>query len=410
MYSDWKKHIILFLVSQTVSLFGSALVQYAIFWYVTLTTQSGEMMTIYIICGILPTFFLSPFAGVWADRYNRKMLIVISDSVIAAATLVLAILFLLGYHMLWLLSLISGIRALGTAIQVPAVGAYIPQLVPQEELTRVNAANGTIQALVMLISPMLSGALLTVTNIELIFFIDVATAIIGVSILLIFLQVPAHAKALEKHAMGYLSDLFEGFRYIYKHEYVKKLFLLCTLYFFLVAPVAFLTPLQVTRTFGGEVWRLTLVEVAYSAGMMLGGIIMAYWQGFSNKVHSMAFSILSIGVCTFVLGIIPYFYIYLVFMALAGIVAPIFHTPFTVLLQQRVETDLLGRVFGVLGMISSTMMPLGMLFFGPLADLIAIEWLLIGTGILIITEGCCLLGSKVLIEAGKPILQQADEV
>lgn len=72
---NWKRDVILFLVGQTISLFGSSLVQYAIMWHITLETQSGTMMTIFIICGFLPTFFLSPFAGVWADRYNRKKLL-----------------------------------------------------------------------------------------------------------------------------------------------------------------------------------------------------------------------------------------------------------------------------------------------------------------------------------------------
>jgi len=65
MINNWKKNIVLFLLSQTISLFGSSLVQYAIMWHITLTTQSGVMMTIAIICGFLPTLFLSPFAGVF---------------------------------------------------------------------------------------------------------------------------------------------------------------------------------------------------------------------------------------------------------------------------------------------------------------------------------------------------------
>lgn len=97
-FADWKKKIILFLTSQTLSLFGSSLVQYAISWYITLKTQSGVMMTISIICGFLPIFFLSPFAGVWADRYNRKTLIMLADAMIAVATLSIAIVFFLGYE------------------------------------------------------------------------------------------------------------------------------------------------------------------------------------------------------------------------------------------------------------------------------------------------------------------------
>ncbi|NLE94837.1 MAG: MFS transporter, partial [Dehalococcoidia bacterium] len=89
MQLEWKRNVVLFLVSQQLSLFGSSLVQYAIMWHITLTTQSGVMMMVSVICGFLPQFFMSPFAGVWADRYNRKTLIALADSGIALATLVL---------------------------------------------------------------------------------------------------------------------------------------------------------------------------------------------------------------------------------------------------------------------------------------------------------------------------------
>ena len=400
MRNSWKKETILFLGSQTISFFGSSLVQYAIMWYITLKTQSGIMMTISIVCGFLPTFFLSPFAGVWADRYNRKTLIILSDCMIAAATLVLAILFYMGYEWLWLLFVMSAIRALGTAVQMPAVGAFLPQLVPEDKLTKVNATNGSIQSLVMLVSPMLSGALLTMAAVETIFFIDVITAAIAVLILTLFLHVPLHAKAQVKQTTSYFSDMREGFIYIKNHEYVKTFFLFCAVFFFLAAPVAFLTPLQVTRSFGNDVWRLTAIEITFSLGMMLGGVIMTIWGGFKNKVHTMTLSSLIIGACTFALGVIPNFWLYLVFMGLVGIAMPMFNTPSTVLLQEKVEADFMGRVFGVLVMISSTMMPLGMLIFGPAADIIKIEWLLIGTGLMLFIQGFFLLGSKTLIEAG----------
>ena len=127
MKNNWKKQTVMFLTSQTISLFGTSLVQYAILWHVTLNTQSGLMMMILIICGFLPTFFLSPFAGVWADRFDRKKLIIISDAMIALTTLILAILFIMGYDALWLLFVMSALRAVGTAVQTPAVGAFIPQ-------------------------------------------------------------------------------------------------------------------------------------------------------------------------------------------------------------------------------------------------------------------------------------------
>lgn len=397
----WKKDIILFLTSQVISLFGSALVQYAIMWFITLKTQSGVMMTISIICGFLPTFFLSPFAGVWADRYNRKILIIVADSLIAIATLILAMVFLMGYDAIWLLFVTSAVRALGTSVQTPAVGALIPQIVPEDKLTKVNAINGSIQSLVTLIAPMISGALLTMATIETIFFIDVVTAVIAVIILLLLVKVPVHEKASNKQDISYFSDLKMGFNYIKNHQYVKSFFIFCGLFFFIIAPVAFLTPLQVTRTFGNDVWRLTAIEITFAVGMMVGGLVMASWGGFKNKIHTMALSVFVTGIGTLALGLAPTFWIYITFMGLIGVFMPVFNTPSTVLLQEKVEPDFLGRVFGVLAMISSSMMPLGMLIFGPIADVIEIEWLLIGTGVVIFIQGWFMLKNKVLVEAGR---------
>jgi DHA3 family macrolide efflux protein-like MFS transporter len=401
--SSWKKDVVLFIASQVISLFGTSLVQYAIMWHITLTTQSGIMMTISIICGVLPTFFLSPFAGVWADRYNRKTLIILSDSMIAVATLVLAILFFMGHDALWLLFLASALRAFGSAVQTPAVGAFLPQLVPEAQLTKVNAANTSIQSFVSLVSPMVSGALLTVAPIESIFLIDVITAAIAVSILMLFVNVPIHKKAAEKQEVSYFADMREGFHYVRKHGFVKTTFLFLAIIYVLIAPLAFLTPLHVTRKFGDDVWRLTAIEVIYSAGIMIGGLIMASWGGFKNKTHTMVLSIIVLGACTIALSFAPLFALYLLGMGVVGLALPAFNTPAIVLLQEKVDGNFLGRVFGVLSMIASSTTPLAMLVFGPLADLVRIEWLLLGTGLLLLAEGLLMLGSKVLIEAGRTV-------
>jgi len=399
---NWKRNIILFLSSQTISLFGSALVQYAIMWYITLETESGVMMTLFIICGFIPTFFLSPFAGVWADRYNRKRLIMLADGMIATATLLLAILFLMGYDSFWLLFVMAAIRALGTGIQTPAVGAILPQIVPKDMLTRVNGINGSIQAIIMFIAPMVSAALLSMTSIEMIFFIDVVTAVIAILTLLIFLNIASHQKALEQQQTSYFNDFKQGLLYIRKHAFLLKFFLFFAVFFVLMAPASFLTPLQVTRSFGSDVWRLTAIELAFSVGMMIGGGVIASWGGFKNRIYTMAFASFIMGACTLGLGVVPNFWIYLSIMAIFGVVMPIFNTPSNVLLQERVEENYLGRIFGVLGMISTSMMPLGMLIFGPIADIIKIEWLLIGTGLFILVLTVFLMRNRTLVESGKP--------
>lgn len=128
---------------------------------------------------------------------------------------------------------------------------------------------------------------------------------------------------------------------------------------------------------------------------------MASWGGFKNKVYSMIVSGAVMGVGTVALGLIPIFWIYCLIMALVGFAMPMLNTPATVLLQQKVEEEYLGRVFGVLSMISSSMMPLGMLVFGPLADRIRIEWMLVATGILMIFTIAALFGNRTLVEIGR---------
>lgn len=395
---NWKRQISLFLSSQSISLFGSSIVQYAIMWHITLSTQSGMMMTLYIIAGFLPTFFLSPFAGVWADRYNRKMLIMLADSGIALATLVLALLFLSGYQSIWLLFIIAAIRAFGAGIQTPAVGAILPQLVPEEKLMRVNGVNGTVQSMIFFAAPMVSAALLSVTTLEMILFIDVLTAAFAI-IILTFLHVKKQERKME--AVSYLEDFKSGIRYIQQQPFLKAFFLFFALFFLLMAPASFLTPLQVARTFGDDVWYLTAIELAFSSGMMIGGAIIAAWQGFQNRIHTMALAGVIFALCTIGFGIIPNFWLYITLMVICGIALPSFNTPTMTLLQEKVDPTYLGRIFGVFSMISSSMMPIGMLLFGPLADIVAIEWLLIITGILMLGLTILLANNKALLEAGQ---------
>ena len=404
-----EKNIFLFLSSQMISLFGSSIVQYAIMWHITLSTESGLMMTFYIICGFIPTFLLSPFAGVWADRYNRKILIILSDGVIALSTLILAILFYSGFQEIWLLFVIAAIRAFGAGVQMPAIGAILPQIVPKDQLTKINGINGSLQAIVLFISPMVGALLFSITTLENIFMIDVVTAAIAISVLLFFLKIKAHKKAQEKQTVSYFADFKIGLTYIKGNSYLKVLFLFLAIFLVMMAPASFLTPIQIARSFGDDVWRLSAIEVAFSVGMMIGGGVIASWGGFKNRITTQSFAAIIMGVCTLALGVVPLFWIYLLFMLLFGLAMPIFNTPANVLLQEKVEEDYLGRVFGIMSMISTAMMPLGMLIFGPLADYVSIESLLIGTGIVLMIIAILFGRNKTLLEAGEPVLQEEPE-
>ncbi len=399
----WKKDAALFIIGQTLSIFGSALVQYAMSWQVLLSTKSGSMMTISVLCGFLPTFFLSPFAGVWADRYDRKAIIMLADGFIALVTLALAILFSAGYSSLIYLFAAMALRAVGSGIHAPAMNALVPEIVPADKLTRIQALNSTLQSVVYLLSPMISAALLNFLPIQSVFFIDVTTAALAILILMFFVKVKPRARELIGNVSGYFKDMAEGLRYMKGHGYIKAFFAFTVVFQFFAAPAAFLSPLQTARVYGEELWRLSAIEVAYSGGAILGGLLMASWGGFKNRAHSMAAAFVGVGLGTALLGIGAPFWLYLAFMAVIGISMPLFNTPAMVLIQQRVEPQFHGRIFGVMGMLASAVMPLGMLVFGPLADVFNIEIMLVLTGLIYIAESVFLVKNKPLLEAGKPL-------
>ncbi|WP_142344925.1 MFS transporter [Bacillus toyonensis] len=380
--NNWRMNIILFLTAQTISLFGSSLVQYAIIWYITLTTSSGAMLTISTVCGFLPQIAISLFAGVWIDRYDRKKMIMLSDGIIAIATLILAILFLTGYKSIWMLFIVLLIRSAGTGVQTPAVNALIPQIVPKDYLMKVNGINSSITSLIMFLSPAVSAVILSVTSIETTFFIDVITAIIGISIMFI-IQVEGHANVGVKQKSN-LQGIKEGFAYLKENVCMKRLLVLLIIIMILISPAAFLTPLMVTRSFGAEMWRVTASEMTFSAGAAAGGVLIAAWGGFRNRMHTTALACALYGLLMVGLGIAPVFIMYLVFNFLIGITMPCFNTPVTVLLQEKVDPVMHGRMFSLVQIANSCALPLGMIIFGPLADVFSVEVLLIYAGIFVL--------------------------
>ncbi len=401
--TGWKRNVTLYMAGQFVSMFGSMLVQHAITWQITLETKSGVIMTLFTCAALLPMTLISPFAGVWADRYNRKYLIVISDGCIALITLGLALAYLSGHRSIWLMLIVVAARSLGQGIQQPAVSAMIPQMVPLESLQRFNGIQSSIQSLNLFVSPMAAGALLSLMPIGYIFFIDVITAAVGIAIVFLFVKVSGVPRTgeVQRGIRAYLQELQEGLRYINSQAWLKLIIAYGAFFSFFVSPSALLTPLQAARTFGDDVWRLTAIELVFSAGAILGGVVISAWGGFKNKAHTMILACVLFGLTSVLLGVIPNFWVYLGVMLLCGATVPLYNSPSVTLLQSSIDPDKMGRVFSVMMMFSGLAMPLGMAVFGPLGDMVKIEWLLIVSGAAIFISGLALLGARSLIEVGK---------
>ncbi|WP_137844358.1 MFS transporter [Microbacterium sp. 2FI] len=410
----WRRSVILFLSGQTASLFGSMLVQYAVFWYLTITYQSGLIMTLAAVFGFLPQAIISVFGGVWADRHNRKFLIMGADAAIAITTLALALVMMTGYDAPWLIFAALAIRSAGAGIQMPAVAALIPQITPTRNLMRVNGINGSIQSAMALLAPAAAGAIYawasiasggSATALVPIFFIDVVTAAIGIAFLA-FIPVGTIRRAADAHT-GYFADLVDGVRYVAHHAFVRWLLVLFAIIFLLTVAPSNLTPLMLVRSFPAgasqDVVNLAVLEISFSVGMMLGGILIATFFAKRSRIALIVISSLVFGALSIGLGLSPNVWVFFGFMFLVGLAVPFFSTPSMTLLQETVEPERQGRVFGFVGIVMAVAMPIGMVAFGPLADVMPIEWLLIAAGLLTFV----VVGLAVWLPAGQRAITAA---
>jgi DHA3 family macrolide efflux protein-like MFS transporter len=410
---NWKRNTVFFLTGQTITLFGTMLVQYAIIWHVALRTGSGSAVTVLTIAAMLPMFFISPFGGVWADLYNKKHVINIADGVIAAFSLLVSVLLYMGIDAAVILIACAFVRSLGQGVQSPAVSAFIPEIVPEEELTRINGIQNTIQSSTGLFAPMLAGALMAFAPLEAIFLIDVVTALIGISILY-FCVKAGHRRAPnpdEPTGLNYFREIKEGLSYVRRFPFILYMMTFSILFDISISPAAFLTPLQVTREFEPLTLMgyhlniesmLAAIEMTFCVGMIIGGLLIGRWGGFRNRIHTMVVACLINGIAVIGLGLTTDFLVYNLMMVVIGLIIPYYNTPALVMLQTKVEPVYMGRVMSLFSMASSLIMPAGMLIFGPLADLVTIDSLLIVTGGLILLMCIPMYLNKTLRKAGKP--------
>lgn len=383
----------LFLSGQTVSLFGSMLVQFCLFWYLTIEYRSGVIMTLAAVFGFLPQAIVSIFGGVWADRLNRKYLIITADAIIALITLGLALAIFMGYAELWIIFLALAMRSAGAGIQMPAVSALLPQIVPTRNLIRVNGISGSIQSGMALLAPAAAGAVFAwaassstaATALVPVLLLDFVTAVIGIAFLAL-IPVRRIERAAEGPPTGYFADLTEGVRYVAQHAFVRWLLILFAIIFVLTVAPSNLTPLMVVRSFdAGEqqnLVNLAILEIAFSAGMVLGGILVATLFATRSRIALIIAASLTYGVLSIGLGLSGNIWVFFGFMFLLGLAVPFSFTSSMTLLQETVEPERQGRVFGFVGIVMALGMPIGMVFFGPLADTVPIETLLIAGGFL----------------------------
>ncbi len=380
----WKRNTVLFLVSQCMTLFGSMIVQMAIIWYVTLKTSSGGWVAAFTVCSYLPQFLISFFAGVWADRYSHKKLIVLADAVITLATLIMFFVMPAissDSVLLSALLVMSMIRSLGAGVQTPAVNAVIPRLVPEEHLMRYNGINATMQSVVQFAAPAVAGAVLSMGTFRSTLLIDIATALLGIGLLSCVLL--PRTEASSEH-VSVFSEIKAGIRYSFADKLIGKILVVYGLLILLSVPAGFMAALLVSRMYGDVYWYLTAVELAGFAGMTVGGVLMGVWGGFKSRVKTFTVGLLILSIMTIGMGVSPYFILYLVMMFIYSIALTMIQTATTTIIQKKAESSMQGRVFGLMGAMYSGFLPVGMAIFGPLADMMPLQWIMVGCGIALV--------------------------
>ena len=379
--NNWKRNTILFLFSQCITLFGSMIVQMSIIWYVTLKTSSGAWVAAFTICSYLPQFLISFLGGVWADRYSHKKLIILSDSVIMLATFIMFLAMPMISSDVILLSGLLGvsiIRSIGAGVQTPAVNAVIPYLVPAEYLMKYNGINATVQSIVQFASPAIAGVVLSTGTFRSTLLIDILTAFVGIG-LLFFLRLPM--KTVSNEAVSVLADIKAGICYSFSDKTIGKILIVYGLFILLCVPAGFMAALLVSRVYGDTYWYLTATELIGFAGMTLGGILVGLWGGFQSRTKTLAVGLLILSVMTTGMGVSPYFILYLVMMFLYSISLTIVQTSTTSIIQEKANESMQGRVFGLMGAMYSGFLPVGMAIFGPISDILPLQWIMVGTGI-----------------------------
>lgn len=398
--------VALLLNGQALSLVGSSIVQYAVFWYLVMQTDSGVTMTVAMLCACVPQAVVSLFGGAWADRWNKKTLIMLPDALIAAVTIVLSVSIARGAAGLALFFVVLAIRSAGAGVQTPAVQSFIPQITPEEKLLRVNSINGTIQSVNMIAAPAIAAVLINIMPLWAILYVDVTTAVVGIAfVALIHVARVRGDEAGAAPAVSVFADMRTGLRYAWRYPRIRSVLIAYAFVCFInIAPMN-LTLILMNRGFSGQrldlgftvlstsADKLAANEMAWSIGMVIGGALLATFGArvFRDNMALLACAFIGMGVCTAGLGLSPTLLVYLCVDFLVGLCTSLGSSPTFTLLQQESTPDMRGRVFGLLTTFSGFGAPLGMLVFGPLADVIDVRVIFVVGGALTIPLGVWLL-------------------
>ncbi|PKN93418.1 MAG: MFS transporter [Chloroflexi bacterium HGW-Chloroflexi-6] len=357
-------------IGQLVSVLASSMSHFALTIWMYQQTQSALAMAWMQVCFIVPFLLISPFAGVMVDRYNRKLMMMISDLAAILATGTIFILYSLGMLEFWHLYIAAVLNGIGNTFQWPAYSAAISTMIPKEQLGRANGLMSLMEAGPGVLAPLLAGALLPFIGLTGILGIDVVTFFFAIGALL-FVHIPQPRKTEEgqKESGNIWSEAAYGFTYIFARPSLLGLQLV---FFFgnLFSGIGFtvMAPMILARTDSNSLIFGT-VQTAGAIGAVAGGILMSVWGGFKRRVHGVLLGwIISSLAGMALLGIGQGLSIWIPAMVFGALFGPLINASNQAIWQAKVAPDLQGRVFSARRLIAWFAQPIAPIIAGTLAD------------------------------------------
>lgn len=379
----WKTPFFTVWTGQAFSLLGSQLVQFALIWWLTQETGSATVLATATLVGHLPQLFLGPIAGTLVDRLSRKAVMIIADAGIAAATLVLVLLFYTGSVEIWHIYTLMFIRSLGGAFHWPAMQASTSLMVPREQLSRIQGMNQTLQGVMSIGSAPLGALLMAALPMQGVLAVDLITASIAILTLALITIPRPRRKAAEAGAVqtSVWQDFKAGLRYVRGWPGLLLLMCLASVINLLLTPASSLMPLMVKDHFGGDAFDLAWLESFFGVGVVAGGLLLSIWGGFQRQILTSFSGLIVLGIGMTGMGLIPSngFTLAVTMMFLVGFAIPMANGPLSAVTQAVVAPEMQGRVFTLMSSLAMAISPLGLIIAGPLADLAGVQiWFLIG--------------------------------
>ncbi len=384
MLKNINKTFLIVYTGQAISQLTSSILQMAIVWYLITETNSSNIVALSGIVGFLPQGVLGLFIGVYIDRFDRKKIMIISDLLIAAASLSLSVSGFFGRISIPLIMIVLFIRSVGTAFHVPSLQAVTPLIVSKDELPKYSGYSQTLQSISLLLSPVLASFFFSIWSLQAIVMLDVLGAIIGIFTLCI-VTIPKIKIDFENTKIDIALEMKEGIATLKKNR-LFNFMLLGAAFSIVYIPIFVLYPMMTLSYFGKNQWYAGAIEVVFAIGMLIGSLVLGATGGGKRKIVTIAFFCFIIGISLSISGILGknMFLGFALCSILLGFATPFYQGLQIVVFQQKIQEKYLGRVMSLSGSLMAIGTPIGIGLSGIISDKIGVENFFLYSGILIV--------------------------